>query len=316
MSNNSFSLASVWNESLSAGRVEREMIPRSHIWASEILGSYYDRYYKMKGRQPTTPPNLRSQRKFAAGNLTEFLVKQILVRAGLLKETQTHISNIEFALEVTGKLDFLAGGEIKDINEDAFDDFPEGFDTVASSVVSQLRELHPEGLRDQILEIKSCSGMMFNLYEKQPAIHHMLQLFHYAHTMRLSGLLVYISRDDLRLQEWMVMPDTPKLLELYRKDVERMAEILTMDIPPLEPRLTMLNDRFKKNWQVEYSNYLSDYGYDLPSDYADAASKLCGRLNRVLKRRAEGKELTVKNMDAIDAGIMFCSGYKEQYDQI
>src|SRR6266849_3546434 len=201
MSNNSFSLASIWNQSLSAGRIEREMVPRRHCWASELSGSYYDRYYKMKGRQPTTPPNSRSQRKFAAGNLTEFLVKQILVRAGLLKETQTHISNTEFALEVTGKLDFLAGGEIKDITEDAFGDFPEGFDAVASSVVSKLRERHPQGLRDQILEIKSCSGMMFNLYEKQPATHHMLQLFHYAHTMKLPGLLIYISRDDLRIQE-------------------------------------------------------------------------------------------------------------------
>lgn len=315
MSNNSFSLASIWNESLSAGRVEREMVPRRHVWASELSGSYYDRYYKMKGRQPTTPPNSRSQRKFAAGNLTEFLVKQILVRAGLLKETQTHISNKGFALEVTGKLDFLAGGEIKNIKKETFGDFPEGFDVVASAVVSRLRESHPEGLRDQILEIKSCSGMMFNLYEKQPVTHHMLQLFHYAHTMKLPGLLVYISRDDLRIQEWGVMPNTEKWLKLYQKDIERMAEVLTMDKPPLEPRLTIVNDRFKKNWHVEYSNYLDDYDYKDPSEYADAASKLCGRLNRVLKRCAEGKEMTDKNIQTLDEGIMFCSGYKEPKDE-
>lgn len=307
---NSFSLASIWNESLDSNHSEREMVPRDYCWASELGQSYYDRFYRMKGRKPTTPPNLRSQRKFVAGNFTEFLVRQILLRAGLLKETQTHISNTEFALEVTGKLDFLAGGEIKDITEDAFGDFPEGFDAVASSVVSRLRELHPEGLRDQILEIKSCSGMMFNLYEKQPAHHHMLQLFHYAHTMRLPGLLVYISRDDLRIQEWMVMPDTPKLLKLYREDVERMAEILKMDRPPLAQRLLLQDDKFKKNWHVEYSNYLEDYNFDKPDEYSEAASKLCGRLNRVLKRRAEGKKMTDKNMEAIDAGIMFCSGYK------
>lgn len=305
---NSFSLASIWNESLSASRVEREIEPRTHIWASELSGSYYDRFYRMKGRKPSTPPNLRSQRKFAAGNLTEFLVKQILERAGLLKETQTHISNTEFELEVTGRLDFLAGGEIKQID---VSDFPEGFDVVAHTVIDRLRELHPKGLRDQILEIKSCSGMMFNLYEKKPALHHLLQLFHYAHTMRLPGVLVYISRDDLRLMEWSVMPDTPQLMSIYIEDIKRMHTILSMDKPPLEPMLKFEDGKFKKNWHIEYSNYLDDYGYNRPDIYSEAASKLCSRLNRVIKKHAEGKELTSANLIAIDEGIMFCSRYNE-----
>lgn len=301
-----WSLAEIWNQSLAIDR-EREYVPRNHIWASELNGSYYDRYYRMKGRKPSTPPNMRSQRKFQAGNLTEFLVKQILERAGLLLETQTHISNTEFALEVTGKLDFLAGGEIKDIDSS---DFPESFDILAQTVVSKLQELHPKGLREQILEIKSCSGMMFNLYELKPAVHHMLQAFHYSHSRKIPASVIYISRDDLRIMEWQILPNSEQWLQLYRKDIERMADVLKLDRPALQPRLNLVDGKFKKNWHVEYSNYLDDYGYERPDEYGDQASKLCGRLNRVMKRKHEGKELTVKNMQAIDEGIMFCSGYK------
>lgn len=297
------SLAKIWNKSLVSSRVDRPYEPRTHIWASELAQSFYDRFYKMQGRKPSTPPNLRSQRKFQAGNLTEFLVKQILERAGLLKETQTHITNSEFALPVTGKLDFLAGGHINDIDAH---DFPEGFDNVAYSVVEQLSNLHPNGLRDQILEIKSCSGMMFNAYEKKPALHHMLQCFHYAHAYNVPGTVIYISRDDLRIVEHTLMPDSEQWLKLYREDIARMAVILQMEQPPLEPLLLLNDGRYKKNWHVEYSNYLEDYGFKQPQEYADIAGKLCGRLNRVMKRKEEGKKLTEKNLQALDDGAMFC----------
>jgi len=312
MSNTSWGLAQIWNESLAASQADRELVPRSHMWASELGGSFYDRYYRMRARTPSTPPNMRSMRKFQAGNLTEFLVKTILERAGLLKETQTRVNNSEFALEVHGKLDFLAGGEIQTvaIHSSAFGDLPEEFAMLAVTFLDRLCALHPNGFRDQILEVKSCSGMMFNLYETKPATHHLLQAFHYSYTLKVPASVIYISRDDLRLIEYQIYPTNQTLLKQYREDIEGMAEVLAKDSPIPEPRLVLENDKFKKNWKLQYSNYLTDYGFTQPDEYADQASKLAGSLNRILKRKKEGKPMTEKNIEALDKGIMFAWGQK------
>lgn len=306
----SWGLAEIWNASLVASQADRELLPRAHMWASELGLSFYDRYYRMKARTATTPPNVRSMRKFQAGNITEFLIKQILARAGLLRETQTRVNNSEFALDVHGKLDFLAGSEVRSLSPDDLSDLPESFHGLATSVIERMRELHPKGLREQILEIKSCSGMMFNLYEIRPAAHHMLQAFHYSHTLKIPASVIYISRDDLRVQEYQILPTNPTLLRQYQEDIEGLAAVLATDNPIPEPRLLLEDSKFRKNWKLQYSNYLPDYGFTQPDEYSDTASKLCGSLNRVTKRQKEGKPMTEKNMEALDRGIMFCWGQK------
>lgn len=301
----SWSLSQAWNAALDIPR-ERELVERDYIWASELGGSRYDRYMRMHGRPPITPPGQRARRKFSSGDMTEWIVKQVLVRSGIFLSAQDHIVNEEGAMKVTGRCDFIAGGQIKDID---VSDLPESLQVIAGNTVNILREQYLNGLDTQILEIKSCSGMMFNRYEIAPSPSHALQAFHYAHTLDIPAHLVYVSRDDLRLCEYVILPNSERYKKLYFEDIESMK--LAYDLPLRqtakqlrEPLLLFENGKFSKNWKVEYSNYLTDYGFERPDEYADKA-KVSTRLNNVLKRIREGKELTKVNKEALDIGIEF-----------
>jgi hypothetical protein len=298
-----WSLSKVWNACLDTNR-EHTYEPRDYIWASELSGSYYDRYWKMHGRKPTTPPNLRARRKFEAGNLSEWVVLQVLKRAQLLKSTQEHIIYDNGDMKVTGRSDFIAGGKPK---LDDLADLPEGLAEVSQAV---LEMLHESGeLDEQILELKSCSGMMFERYMIAPARNHALQLFHYAYSLKKPGRLVYLSRDDLRMVEWTISPDSEEWLDLYLQDISTMARVYDMtedEIAQLkEPLLVYEDGKFKKNFRIEYSSYLTDYGYERPDQYAEPAGKLAGRINRVVSRIQDGKKLTKLNEEAIADTIKF-----------
>lgn len=299
----SWSLASVWNACLDTDR-QREYVTRDYIWASELSGSYYDRYWKMRGRQPTTPPNLRAKRKFEAGNLSEWVVLQVLRRANVLKTTQEHITYELGSMKVTGRCDFIAGGYPVFSN---LVDLPEGIAEVSRAVIEKLQENGE--LDEQILELKSCSGMMFERYMKAPAKHHALQLFHYVYNLKKPGRLIYLSRDDLRMVEWTISPDSEEWLALYEHDINQMSEIYQLPEEDMEfhkdPLLVFEDGKFKKNFHVEYSAYLTDYGFERPDQYAEPAGKLAGRINRVLTRIKEGKKLTKLNEEAINDTIKF-----------
>lgn len=295
-----WSFAGIWNQALDAKEI-REYEPRAHIWASELGGSYYDRFYKMQGRKPTTPPNLRSRRKFEGGNLTEWIVQQILDRAGVLKEQQEYIT-FDGTLRVTGKCDFMAGGLLK--FPDNMGDLPETFQVMAELLINKLNEKYPNGLKDVNLEIKSCSGMMFDRYKLAPSPLHGLQSFHYAYNSKKPTVLVYVSRDDFRICEWVILPGSPKWRKLYLYDIAKMSEVLEMKKPEKEPLLTWDGQKFSKNWKVEYSNYLTDYGFKRPDQYADKA-KIATRLNNVVKSIKAGKKLTKTNDEALALGIEF-----------
>lgn len=298
-----WSLSKVWNACLDTDR-QRQYEPRDYIWASELGRGYYDRYWKMHGRKPTTPPNLRARRKFEAGNLSEWVVLQVLRRASLLRTTQDHIIFDNGDMKVTGRCDFIAGGKPK---LDDMTDLPEGLAEVSQAVIERLHE-HGE-LDEQILELKSCSGMMFEHYVLAPSKNHALQLFHYAHSLNKPGRLVYLSRDDLRMVEWTISPDSEEWLALYNDDLSKMADVYKVaedDIEAFkEPALVYADGKFKKNFEIEYSSYLTDYGYERPDEYAEPAGKLSGRINRVVKRLEEGKKLTKLNEEAIADTVKF-----------
>lgn len=299
----SWSLSTIWNECLDLDR-QREYQPRDYIWASELGRGFYDRYWKMHGRKPTTPPNLRAKRKFEAGNLTEWVVTQILRRANVLQATQQHITYDNGEMKVTGRCDFIAGGRP---TLDDTTDLPEGLAEVSQAVIERLYENGE--LDEQILELKSCSGMMFERYLIAPSKNHALQNFHYAHQLRKPGRLIYLSRDDLRMAEWPIDPDSEKWEELYEADINGMADFYNLSEDEVgdhkEPLLLFEDGKFRKNFEVEYSGYLTDYGFDRPDLYAEPAGKLCGRINRVVTRITESKKLTKLNEEAIIDTIKF-----------
>ena len=223
-----WTFATVWNESLE-NREEREMKPRSRIWASEMAGSFIDRYLKMKATPPTNPPNPRSLRKFEAGNLMEWVVGLVLKRAGIAINNQKWLGYQYPGLcEVSGKFDFYAGGkpdwekakaEVRGL------ELPQFFNRATDAIIKHFKEKYPNGLDKIILEVKSCSNFMMERYEKKGVnIGHALQSFHYLKAKNMEEAhVVYICKDDLRMAEFPVNNPSAELLvnyeDIYKSDI-------------------------------------------------------------------------------------------------
>lgn len=308
---NTWSLAKIWNQSFET-RPDRPYEPRDRIWASELGGSYLDRYLKMKGEEPSNPPNSRSLRKFEAGNLFEAIIGYVLKRAGVFISGQDRLEyQIPGLLPVSGKLDFLAGGKVdydKALStiETEFSWLPESISRATVGIVKDLKEKYPDGLKEIVLEVKSCSAFMFENYERKGTAspQHKLQLFHYLKTLgKDEGHVVYVCRDDLRLLEVGITNPSP-IEELYKKDIETMTGYFKAgEQPPKENPLVFDADfgRFSANWKVAYSGYLTKiYGLKDQKEFDDLYKPTSERWNRVLGRVKENKELTKNNLEALE----------------
>jgi len=302
-----WSFSEAWNKALET-RNEREIKPRNVIWASELGGSYIDRYLKMLGEKPTNPPNARSLRKFEAGNMMEWVVEMVLRRAGIFIDSQEWIDfQYPNLLKVNGKLDQLAGGkpdwneaeaEIKELG------LPDFFRKGTEAIIKHLSDKFPDGLENIVIEVKSCSSFMFEKYESTGSNpNHQLQLFHYLKAKNMDeGHIVYISKDDLRMLETAVF-NTEKFEKPYKEDIEKMTYYVSNKIEPdKEPQVVFEEEsnKFYSNWKIEYSSYLTKlYGYEKPDEYRASVDSKIARWNRVLGRIKENKNMTKNNLEAI-----------------
>lgn len=225
---NDWSFISVWNESL-GGKTERPTQARDRLWASELGKPNIELFLKMRGVEATNPPNQRSKRKFEAGNVFEWLVSLILKRAGILKETQKWVAyQYPGLLQVSGKIDFIAGGmpDYEHWKEklDALE-LPDVFMRVSADIIKHFQEKYPEGLADMYLEIKSCSSFMMDSMErtKKSSRNHRLQLFHYLKAENYpNGRVVYICRDDLRMLE-IPVKNPSEVEDEYKKAISEVT---------------------------------------------------------------------------------------------
>lgn len=317
--------SSLWNQSLVV-RQERAYEPRQHVWASEIGGAMVDRFLRMSGVKPTNPPNARSLRKFQAADIFEWVVNFVLKRAGVLIASQEHVSfQYPGLLEVTGKLDHLAGGQPdwdKARAEMLGIGFPPIIENASLAIVEQLsKKFGAEPLETIILETKSLGTSIFDRYEtlKKAAPHHRGQLFHYlkAKNMR-EGHVVYVCRDDCRLVEIGVF-NPSDAEDDYRRDIEKITGYITAkERPPKAPEILFddLTFRFRSNWQVEYSQYLTLlYGYDEPIAFRDKWKSSVASWNRVFKRCVTGANMTTKNELAITAAKMHFANWDDHIDR-
>lgn len=309
MSGRDWQFSNVWNDSL-LRREERAIEPRDYIWASELGGSYIDRYLKMTGVKPTNPPNARSLRKFQAGNLWEWIVSFTLKRAGLLIDQQEKIKfQYEGLLEVSGKQDFIAGGRPnwdlarQDMNTY---DLPDTIKSISLSIIDDLEFKYGyEPLKEIVLEVKSMSSVMFQYLERidRPLDNHRLQIYHYLKGKNMQeGHMVYIDKDSCLLKEYPVYLNS-EVEHYYRADIEQMTKYLRGgERPPLDAEV-IFDDatcKFKKNSKVEYSNYLTMlYKYEMPMDYDNRWRKSIAGWNRVLKRIVDGANMTKGNLEAV-----------------
>lgn len=289
---------------------ERELVARDYLWASELGKPLADVWLKMKAEPITNPPNARSLRKFEAGNIHEWIIKIILLRAGILKSTQDRVeSNYGGLLRVSGKVDFIAGGEV---NEEAAIEaitamaLPEKTESAMRQIIAYLKQNYPDGLDTKVIELKSVSSHMMNAIEqtgKALAIHR-LQAYHYTKHPNIERTdILYLSRDDLRLYEIPVLADTPDIEHEYRSYIERAtAAYQSEERPAVDPAVVFDEDmgKFTVNRPLGWSSYLTLLtGLQDQAEFDTKYKSIPASWNRVLTRIKNAQSMTKSNEEKI-----------------
>jgi hypothetical protein len=316
------SLTKLWNNSLILE--DRELKERDYAWASELGKSKVDRFLAMKAVKPTNPPNDRSRRKFFSGNIWEFIAGLVLWQMGIIINKQEEVWSEDMPLRVKGKLDYLVGG-YPDYNKarEVISQLPfqkEITDRFMRVINNFEEEYGHDEIETMVHELKSCSQYVIEKIQGGGCIlGHDLQIDHYLRGLKMEkGIIDYISKDDaLMAERWIKRnDDTDKKM---REDLAELKGYLESNTrPPADP-LILFEEKFTKNFNVEYSGYLTlVYGFERPDQYADAVKGKIASWNRVLARLKQiengektktGKEikLTPKNEDAIKS--MEAEGY-------
>jgi hypothetical protein len=234
-------------------------------------------------------------RKFFAGNIWEYVVKQILLVCGLYHAEEIKVDATPYSgmLPVHGRLDFIAGGYVDKAEAMAKlkeHHLPEILHGLAEKVIDSLAG---QNLEKKILEIKSVSMFVHDYLEKRrkPLDYHVGQAYHYQRNNEFGykADIAYISKDTALLHQFGL--DPVEIEPAYMKDIVQMTYFYTKDIqPPLEPLMGFDESvgNFSKNLKVEYSNYLTMlYGYKSPDDYRRSIMPTVKRWNNALTRFAK-----------------------------
>jgi len=303
----------VWNPGLILRR-ERPRTPRDYLWASELGKSLVDIFLNLKGTEPSNKPDERALRKMEAGNYFEYLIKLVMMRAGILQESQERIEyQAPGLMKVTGRLDFIGGG-MPNLEEAekmlAEESMPESMRNSTHAVVTYLLEKYPEGLASKVVEVKSLALISFEkvLRDQKPIESHVLQLAPYILKKEIPGMLCYICRDDMRIMSFNVYAHHVE--EALHTRIKFFMDMLAKDEQPAIEPLIIFNElegKFTFNFNVRYSNYLTmlysnpitkePFGH--PEEYAEYVKKVAGRWNRVLGRVKKKQDMTKDNLVAL-----------------
>jgi len=297
-------LSEIWNRAI-VSKEDRPLKERDYAWASELGAPLIDRYLKMTGAPQSNPPNERAKRKFAAGNFWEWIVWMVFNMAGVVISKQEEVWTKDGDIWVKGKSDFLIGGtpDFERARKELEGyPMPDDIKWFFVNVIKDMEENFSDDIAVCIKEIKSVSSFMMEKVINSGAIRtHQLQLLHYKMGLQLDrASLVYIGREDCQLREFDI-EDPESLKKQYYAELKVLKGYLDSgEMPPRED-LIVWDNKFTKNFGVEYSGYLTKiYGYNEPQEYRDEVSSLIARWNRVLKRVKDGAKMTDKNKDVID----------------
>jgi len=296
-----WTIQQVWNETILASRKEGKA--RNHISASDIGKNFYERYLKMQGVPASNPFDERTIRKFEAGNLFEWLVKNVLKRAGVLHSYQDFIEipENEKHLKVIGYLDLIAGGIVdwKEAEEKVKTmNLPENLQRIADAVVLKLQNKFPNGIEKLVYEIKSINSMVFWAKTKAnslPYPWHKLQLLTYLKgTGAENGRIIYISKDDLTLAEYVVRHDDENLNKIFNDDIETMSAYIREKKEPPKPKEIMWNPNknkyggYEPNWELKWSPYLTKITGLPKEEWESKVNLKCKEMNKlILKKKGE-----------------------------
>jgi len=311
----------VWNRV--AMKDNFDIKKRDYVYASEIGMPFYDRWHKMHGTQYTNPPNDRSLRKFLAGNLWEDVLRQVFIACGLLKMEEVKIDGNPYpdTLGVHGRCDFIAGGYI---------DKEEGLAKLKDAAFNEnllkiglgiIESIGGGNLIKKILELKAVSTFAMDKVERMGAAipNHALQATHYMKCGNIQADVVYVCKDDCRMAQFPVILEVTE--PLYREDLLQMTEYYKKKKPPPKAPLASFDftlGKFNKNLGVEYSPYLSHYGFENPDHYRQAVAFI-EKWNRALTRFAlaetggttpTGKPITITPKNNEVKAEIIKAGYK------
>lgn len=310
---NSWSIQGVWNEAVGTQN-ERETTLRTAIWASELGKNYWERYQKMIGNKPKMEFAKRIKRVMFAGNVIERMCAYVLKSAGILMEdNERYELQADGLLSVTVRPDLVGGGTPsweavqKSIESDPMWQFFPQLQFVAKKLCENLQQAYQGEIPPLVYEVKSLHSNSFWGKVKSRTImdaypHHKLQLFAGMKAKGVrEGRLLYISRDDLTMQEFPIFADDPVLNELYKKDVEQMSYYIQNQIEPPKPenivfdpnkKFTYVRNKEKivvtgcyvPNWEVQRSLYIEELtGYKSADEFKREMEKECRVKNASLK---------------------------------
>ena len=260
-------VAQIWNEMLEAEQYPSKK--RDYISAGDIGKPFLDRYYKMQGIPPSNPYDYRTLRIFSAGNEFHHLIYKIFERIGLVigAEEYVEIGETHETLKVLGYYDLKLGGKI-DIEKATKAikdyDFCEFVEKKAIALAKYFAKKYPKGFTPMICENKSINSNAFwnkKNYIGFGYIHHQMQLYTYLKATGIDrGVILYISKDDLSLEECPMLNPTERLEKIWKEDVEKMTYYIRNQVEPPKEESIVFDKQKKKwvtNWKVKWSSYFT-----------------------------------------------------------
>lgn len=301
--NNNWSIVGIWNEEENLNRYEIKM--RDYILATDVGKPFLDRYYKMTGEPETNPMEPRILRIFTAGNEFHFLMRRVFRKIGFLLdyEQRIEIPATSTSLKIVGYYDMKIGGKVnlieaeKMINSEDFSDFVKA---KALKCAKYFAEKYPEGLEPTIVENKSVNSLAFVAHQQGRGYlrdvypHHALQLYTYLKATGIrQGRLLYISKDNLLIEEHLVSLGDKSWEELWQLDVKTMSDFYKNKVlPPREPDIVKdEKGKYKPNWRIERSQYLTKItGFKDKKEWLKYAKGLAKEENKKAKASKKSKK--------------------------
>ena len=127
------------------------------------------------------------------------------------------------------------------------------------TIIKKLNDTYPNGLKEMLYDVKSINSQAFwgkRSYLGEAYPHHQLQLYAYLKANNISdGRVLYVSKDDLSVQEFSVIYPTERLEQLLEKDVSEMSHYYLNDIEPPKPKSIVFDERKTLSFTFEKKKY-------------------------------------------------------------
>lgn len=199
-------LQSLIDEAIADGKEDKEQ----NSWYSSALGQCLTRTYLERKGVTKAEFDERVLRIFTVGNIFEDWIAEIVAKKA---KVETQVSAVWEAMDLRGRVDLMVDG-----------------------MPYELKTKHSNSFWKKDWQGKSYL----------PNRHHEMQLWTYLKSLdKEEGRLVYVSKDDLAIAEFVVRQDDKQLAEETTKELELLNRAWQEQLPP-PPIMD------KKDWRYKY----------------------------------------------------------------